>query len=473
MLAKAWNARRILGSCSLLVLLISTLTGCDGLPIALPLNQREAQEPTLATQEPDSSPVPEPAETLPPGVTSITFWQPFALDRPQGLLLGEMIRDFEADNPDIMVEIVAKNGYPGIHDAILAEMPDGELPDLAVAFPSMIARYAAAGLVAPLDAYLNDPEVGLTDEDLADIYPVYLQAAQLPDFGRQIMAFPFAQNAIGMWVNGTLLSQAGWDRAPTTWAEFEQACFEVGARTGVGCYPFVESVTTFNAWLYSRGGQQLDGTGQRAAFNGPAGVESLALLRRLMDAGLAWRPDTPYGDYTAFANGQAAFTFSSTGNSQLYADAYDGALRRGIAPFHWYQTSIPQADPAQPATTLYGASFFVARGDPDQERAAWRLIQWFTDRDQTARWAAELQAMPVRVSALEVMTDTLAAHPFVLAQVEEILPYGKPEPAVAAELEIRDILYTAIVSVTHYLADPQTVLDQAAVEANAVLAGQQ
>ena len=102
-----------------------------------------------------------------------------------------MIRDFEAQNPDVLVEIVAKNGYPGIHEAVLAEMPDGELPDLAVAFPSMIAEYAKAGLVAPLDAYLNDPEVGLTDEDLADIYPGYLDAAQLPGFGRQIMAFPF------------------------------------------------------------------------------------------------------------------------------------------------------------------------------------------------------------------------------------------------------------------------------------------
>jgi ABC-type glycerol-3-phosphate transport system substrate-binding protein len=406
-------------------------------------------------------------------VTSITFWQPFALDRPQGLLLGEMIRDFEAENPDILVKIVAKNGYPGIHDAMLAEMPDGELPDLAVAFPSMIAKYATAGLVAPMDAYLNDPVVGLTDEDLADIYPALLQAAQLPGFGRQIMAFPFSQNAIGMWVNGTLLSQAGWDRAPTTWAEFEQACFDVGAHLGVACYPFVESVTTFNAWLYSRGGQQIDSSGQRAAFNDPAGVESLAMLRRLMDAGLAWRPETPYGDYTAFASGQAAFTFSSTGNSQLYADAYDGALRRGIAPFHWYQTSIPQADPAQPATALHGASFFVVRGAPDQERAAWRLIQWFTATDQTARWAAELQAMPVRVSALGVMTETLQAHPLLLSQVEGILPYGRPEPAVAAELEVREILYTAIVSVTQNLVDPQVALDQAAVEANAILAGQQ
>jgi ABC-type glycerol-3-phosphate transport system substrate-binding protein len=80
--------------------------------------------------------------------------------------------------------------------------------------------------------------------------------------------------------------------------------------------------------------------------------------------------------------------------------------------------------------------------------------------------------MPVRLSALDWMTDTLEAYPFFRAQVEEILPHGQPEPAVAAELEIRDILYTAILSVTQGYADPQTALDQAARDADAILSGQ-
>jgi hypothetical protein len=80
--------------------------------------------------------------------------------------------------------------------------------------------------------------------------------------------------------------------------------------------------------------------------------------------------------------------------------------------------------------------------------------------------------MPVRASALEVMTDTLEAYPFVRAQVEEILPYGRPEPAVPAEFQVRDILHTAIISVTQGLADPQTALDQAARKANEMLASQ-
>lgn len=440
------------------------LAGCDLAPTT-----PEAPQPV---DEPQATIGPEPTATLHPAMTRVVLWEPFALDRPQGLLLGEMIRDFETEVPTITVEIVAKGGYVGIHGAMQAGLAGGELPDLAVAFPSMIAEYAAAGVVAPLDTYLSDPQVGLTEEDLADIYPAYLEAGRLPGFGRQTLAFPFVQNAIGMWVNDTLLAQAGWNHAPVTWDEFEQACFDVWALAGVACYPFVESVTTFNAWLYSRGGRQLDESGQEAAFNGPDGVESLALLRRLMDAGLAWRPDEPYGDYVAFANGQAAFTFASTGNSLLYLDAYDGALNQGVAPFQWRQVLIPQADPADPATVLYGTSFFIVRSDARRERAAWLLIRWFTATEQTARWSATLETMPVRASALAVMTDTLEAYPFFQAQVEQILPFGRPEPAVAAELEVRDVLYSAIVSVTQYYADPQLALDQAARQANAILSSQ-
>lgn len=452
---------RILRIVCLLALLGAGLTSCDLPPAAV--QTIPPTEELLATASP------EPQGSLPPGVTQVTFWEPFALDRPQGLLLGEMIRDFEAENPDITIEIVAKGGYVGIHGAMLAELPDGELPNLAVAFPSMIAEYAQVDAVAPLEPFLYDLELGLTEEEVADIQPGYLEAGRFPGLGGRMLAFPFVQNAVGMWVNETLLSQAGWDHPPATWAEFEQACFDVLAQTGIGCYPFVESVSTFNAWLYSRGGRQLDESSRQALFHGPAGVESLALLRRLMDAGLAWRPQEPYGDYLAFANGQAAFTFSSTGNNLLYVEAYESALQNGVAPFRWYQTLIPQADPGNPATALYGASFFILRSDLAQELAAWRFIRWFTDARQAARWAGQLEAMPLRVSALEVMTDTLEAYPFIQTQIQEILPYARPEPALSAELEIRDLLYTAILSVTQHSADPQSVLDQAAQDADALL----
>ncbi|MGC9333035.1 MAG: extracellular solute-binding protein [Anaerolineae bacterium] len=448
----------------MLILLPIALSGCD---LALP-----TPEPTAFTVAPTPTLRAEPTQPVDPAVTPLVFWEPFALDGDQGLLLGEMVRDFEAENPDILIDLVPKSGYVGIHSAMLAALEGGELPDLAVAFPSMIAEYATAGAVLSLDPFIVDAELGLNDEDLSDIFPGFLEAGRFPDLSQRLLAFPFSYNAMGMWVNEDILEQAGWAQVPATWAEFEQACFDIYASTGMRCYPYIESVSTFSAWIYSRGGQLLDATGRKAAFNSPAGVESLALLRRLIDAGLAWRPEDTYGDYLAFANGQAPFTFSSTGNTLLYLDAYHGALQGGVAPFRWYQAMIPQADPQAAVTNLYGGGFFIVPGEPIRERASWRFIRWFVDTPQSARWAASLQSMPARLSALEMMTDTLQAHPFVEIQVEEILPYAQPEPAIAADLEVRDILYTAILSVTQGYQDPQTALDGAAMEVDAVLSRQ-
>jgi ABC-type glycerol-3-phosphate transport system substrate-binding protein len=462
-LAKMAQARTI-GLAVPLLLLAGLLAGCALFQPGPPATESVAE----------ATPTAEPATTatITPGVTALVFWEPLPLDRAQGLLLAEMIRDFELENRDVIVDLVPWSGYASLHDAILAAFPGGELPDVAVAFPAMIAEYAAAGALAPLDPFLSDAELGLSPEDLADLIPASLDSGRLAGSGRQVLAFPFAPNAIGMWVNDSLLAEAGWDRVPATWEEFEQACFDVAARTGVLCYPYVESVSTFSAWLYSRGGRLLDPSARRATFNEPAGVESLALLRRLTDAGLAWRPQEPYGDYEAFANGQAAFTFSSTGNSPLYLDAYEGALHNGVAPFRWHQALVPQADTEDPATLLYGSSFVILNTDPARQRAAWRLIRWFTAAPQAARWASGLEAMPVRLSALDLMTDTLAAYPFVVTQVKGILRHGQPEPIIPAGLEVQDILHTAILSVTQGYADPQTALDQAALKTNAVLSRQ-
>ncbi len=447
-----------------LALMSATLAGCQLLPATA--------EPAIATPEPTATWGPPATDAPPPGVTPVVFWEPFSLDREAGILLLEMVRDFEAENPDVQVELVAKSGYEGIYNGILAELPGGDLPDLAAAFPSMIADIAAVGWVIPLEPYLYDLEFGLTDEEMDDLYPGALEGGRFPAFGGQMLGFPFTQNVVGMWVNRTLLAKAGWDRPPATWSEFEQACWDVWAATGYACYPFIESVSTFDAWLLSRGGQQLDEAGLRATFNQPAGVESLALLRRLLDAGLAWRPAELYGNVEVFANGQSAFAFSATSSGPLYLDAYDGALQRGNAPFAWEQTLLPQADPDQPATALYGSSFFILAADPERQQAAWRLIRWFTDTSQTARWAGGLQSMPARVSALNVMTDTLETYPFMRKQVEDILPYGQPEPALAAELEVRAILHTAILSVTQGISETQAALDQAARDVDALLGSQ-
>ena len=92
---------------------------CSGLvACSLPASPTGATATPEVVVEPTDAP--EATATLPPGTTPVTFWEPYALDRPRGILLGEMVREFEAENPDVLVKIVPKGGYEGIHASMLA-----------------------------------------------------------------------------------------------------------------------------------------------------------------------------------------------------------------------------------------------------------------------------------------------------------------------------------------------------------------
>jgi len=318
---------------ALLALAAALLAGCD-----LPLGTPEATAPTA---EPELTATPEATPEYPPGVTPIIFWEPYALDRPQGILLSEMVRDFETENPDIVVEIVPKSGYIGIHGAMMAGIDQGGeagsdlLPNLAVAFPSMIAEYAEAGVVAPLDGYLFDPEIGFSDEDWADIYTGTLEAGRLPGFGGQLLAFPFVHNAIGMWVNQTLLQRAGWERTPATWEEFEQACYDIRDATGKQCYPFIE---VGPAGRFQRSGGSGEPGAGAAADGCRAGLAARRPLRRL------------YGFY------------GGAGGVHLFLDRQQPALLGGL----------PGGAPARRrALCLASGPDPTARSSPSGDRFLW------------------------------------------------------------------------------------------------------
>ena len=121
---------RTIGLAIPLLLLAGFLSGCALLQPGPP--------PTAPVDEPTPSVEPAATATITPGVTALVFWEPLPLDRAQGLLLAEMVRAFELENRDVVVDLVPWSGYASIHDAITSELPNGELPDLAVAFPARL-----------------------------------------------------------------------------------------------------------------------------------------------------------------------------------------------------------------------------------------------------------------------------------------------------------------------------------------------
>ena len=345
-----------------------------------------------------------------------------------------------------------------MYKKLLAAVSAGDPPDCSVSYPSMIADYRQADAVVELDQYIYDSAIGLSAADLADIFPGYLKECRFAQYGNKYYAFPFTKSAVGMWYNLDLIKAAGYDAPPKTWDEFEEMCVAIVEKTGKQGYAYYESASTFDAWLYSRGAEQLNEDETDAAFNGPEAVESLEMMVRLIESGGAWKPEGSYADQAEFGKGNAAFTMSSTSGTYYYGKAMEDS---GGVVKEWGQTILPQSDPDNPKTVMYGGSFCIFKTTDVKQKAAWLFLKFFTDTEQTAKWGSKSGYMPVRASAAALLDDYFAENPIAKEQIEQIVPFGYPEPSVRGEQEIRGFIEDAMTAAFEGIATSQEALDEA------------
>lgn len=455
--------------CALIAGLILTLL----LPLAASCQPRPTPAPTLtpAAARVALPPAPTAAPaTKAPGPVRLVLWHTLQDGDACSQALGEMCERFHAQYPLITVEPVYVGGYDDLYRKGVAAIQAGNPPDLATAYETHVAEFMREGGVAPLEPYVNDPEIGLSAADRADIFPGHWQAGLFPEFGGRMLSLPFAKSAVGLYYNLTLLKAAGIKEPPQSWADFELACKAV-SKSDVKGLAWWERSSTFDGFLYSRGARPLNEDQSEAIFNGPEGVEALELLLRLTRAGHARGLEDGRDARSLFAAGKIAFTFDSTGDLSAYAQA----IKQAGARFEWGCTMMPQSDPARPRAVLHGASLCVFKTSEARQRAAWQFIRWFTDTAQTAQWASTSGCMPVRQSAITRLAGAgwLAEHKLEAGVYSGIAPHGYPVPNVRGAEEIGDHVEAAWTAALSGLKTPRQALDEAVVRANQALAAKQ
>ncbi len=421
---------------------------------------------------PTPVPAPQPAEA-PPTVlpklrepVRLVFWHTEPEGSPAAQVLAAMIARFQEQHPWITIEPVYAGNYGDLRKKALAAIHAGSPPDLAVAYDTDIAEFMRAGGIAPLDQYAGDPEIGLAPQDRDDLFAGFWQSGLFPEFGNQVLSLPYAKSALALYYNLALLKAAGIEAPPRTWEEFEKACLATSKGDVVG-YAYVESATTFDGWLYSRGASQLSSNQAEATFSGPEGVAALELLNRLLEKRAAAHADGQHGDRALFVAGKAAFTMDSTDALAACAEA----IKKAPKPFEWGCSIIPQQDPDKAQTVLFGPNLCVFKTTEAKQQAAWRFIKWFNDAEQSAKWAAALGYAPLRRSAVQKLADTgwLAQNPAAKEACEAVIPRGLPEPNVRGEDTVRKAIENAWLAAQSGVKTPQQALDEAVTKANEAL----
>jgi ABC-type glycerol-3-phosphate transport system substrate-binding protein len=422
-------------------------------------------------QQPTTAPAPQATEADIDlqGPVSITLWHTQTGSNAKAL--QDMADAFNSSNgKGVTVTLQYQGGYTQLYQKSLGAIQAGALPEIAVGYESFVADYQKADVVLDLDPYVNSKKNGLSKESLDDIFKTYLDTVRFPQFGNKLLSFPFTKSLLIMYQNDDVLRAAG-QTSPKTWAEFEnvaRAVTKKGADGKTTTYGWATpvSASTFNGWVYTRGGKLMSDDNKAVAWDGKEGIESVKLLQKLINEGVAYVPKG-FDYQTDFGVGKVAFVQESSTGRPFFVSSFP---KDRPAPT-WSIVGLPQTDPAKAKTVQYGANILVYKSTPEKQLASWLFVKWFAEKEQTAKWAITSSYMPVRKSAaeLQVLKDYWAKDTQGKAAFD-LTGTAAPEPNVRGQQDIRTVIEDMLTSiVTGKTTDVEAAVKAAGARANQIL----
>jgi multiple sugar transport system substrate-binding protein len=440
-------------------------------------------EQSKATVFPTASkPTPTPSPTVSPesllGIdpsdlkgTTVQYWHVWAGDA--GRLTGKLVDEFNETNRwGVIVEATYVGNFDTLNEQILTAIPEGDTPDLSVAFDYQASAWDAQNdTTVDIAAYVSDPLFGWNEAEQADIYPFFWQPDIIED---KLIGVPVQRSGQFLYYNTTWAGELGFRSPPTTTTQFRtQACAAARANQQdddpqndmTGGWIISTDYSTISGWLYAFGSQitRPDGNGYR--FNTPEVEEALGFLRELYEQGCAWLPeDQPSED--AFAHRGGLFSAGSIMGIPFQQAAFRNSDNDDV----W--TAIPfPASNNDLTVTVYGPSLVILESTPEEQLASWLFIQWLLSPENQARWVQATASYPLSASALEQLDKSATIAPQWITAVE-LLKYAHPEPSLSSWDTVRWAVSDAATQLFRWyftmeqLPDTVQLLDHTAAELN-------
>ncbi len=425
--------------------------------------------PTMAAATATTAPTMPPATATTAAPTStptqgapieIAFWH--GQSSAQQTALNKLVDEFNAANPGIHVTATFQGTYSDLFKKATSAIAAGTPPDLTIAYQNDVSNYIKSDAVIALDDLIADPTVGLTADDMKDIYPSFID--HYPQYGNKVYSMAFMRSMEVMFYNADMLSAAGFTTPPANWDDFMKVCAAVSKPPDTYCYELNTDASRFATWVWGRGGDMLSADGKTVAFNSQAGLDTMQYLSDLFTKKYAIVIAKAFQDQTDFSLGKIAFAFGSTAGLPYYKSAIDQAGKVK----NWAIAPSPHTTP-DPVVDLYGPSVAIFKTTPEREKAAFTFLKWLMSKNANAEWVQATSYFPARASTKDALADFISKNP-LYGNAYGWLQYGKTEPTTAAWNPIRGFIADAMTAVVNGKATPQDALNTAAQKSNDALA---
>lgn len=332
-------------------------------------------------------------------------------------LWEDVIEGFEKENPDITVELEVQS-WDNLEKVVSTKIQAGEAPDIYLGGPF-------AGFVG--DELLYPVEDVVSEETYSDFQDAFLANAEV---GGTAYALPLIASARALFVNNTLLQQAGVAAPPKTWDELLDAATKVSALGGgVAGYGMPlgseEAQAEAAVWLWGGGGSF--GDESEITIDTPENLAGAEQIKKMIDAG-ATQADpgstqrSPLMDI--FIQGKIGM--------QVGLPPTVGQIEEGNPELDYSIVPIPTKD-GSPFTLGVMDQLMAFENDGDKQEAITKFFDYYYAADVYVPWVQAEGFLPVTKSGAEQLAGEEALAPFLA-----VLPDAKFYPSTNPQWSATD-----------------------------------
>ncbi|HBN53533.1 MAG TPA: ABC transporter substrate-binding protein [Stenotrophomonas sp.] len=344
---------------------------------------------------------------------TLRFW---AMGR-EAEVVGELVREFEAENPGIRVE-VQNIPWTAAHEKLLTAYAADGLPDICQLGNTWIPEFATLQALTPLQPYVAGSHEVVPDDYFPGIWDTNVVEGQL-------VGIPWYVDTRLLFYRKDLLRQAGYDHPPRDWAEWARMNEALKQVLGPGRYPVLMPLNEFEPQL-SLALQQDDPLlrdhDTRGNFESPGFRRALGFYATLFEQG--WAPkmsETQISNvWDEFFRGFTVFYLSGPWNIREFRQRQPAALEG-----EWGTAPLP--GPHGPGAGIAGGTSLVIFRSSRHKQAAWKLIEFLSRPAVQQRFHALIGDLPPRRSVWK--SAALTGDPLAAAFGEQ-LERVKPTPKV-------------------------------------------
>ncbi len=355
--------------------------------------------------------------------TTIKMWGMGA----EGENLKPMLKEFEALNPDIKVELQAIP-WGSAHEKLLVSVAGGIPPDICQLGTTWMAEFAFMGALHPLDD-LVAKSAQINKEN-------YFEGSwKTAEIEGHIYGIPWYVDTRLIFYRTDIFKNAGYDKVPQTWDELKEAAKKIRQKSNNENFAWQiipGDEFLFQQLVWANGGDILAPDNKGSAVLSPEVQEAFDYMYSYFKEHIVpLKKEASIDVFTGFQTGYYAMFISGPWNvAMLKAKAPDIDGKWAVAP-------MPKK---KKRTSFVGGSNLVIFKDSKNKEAAFKLIEFFNRPENQVKFYQIVSALPSVKKAWEdpVLKGNPLVEPFGEQMKDVKAPPTIPEwEEIAFKIQLR------------------------------------